>query len=84
MSDIAQKKTCPRCDSEKVVRVVTSSMILAVPELRKEVKEGRAVVCTACCGTGSSRTFRCKSCKLQWDENMESDIRKSRQESETK
>jgi len=83
MSDIMQKKTCPRCDSEKVVRVVTSSMLLAVPELRTEVKEGRAVVCTACCGTGSSRTFRCKSCKLQWDENMESDIRKSRQESKT-
>ena len=73
-------KTCPRCDSDKVVRVLTSSMILAVPELRQEVKEGRAVVCTACCGTGSSRTFRCKSCKLQWDENMEEDIRKSRSE----
>lgn len=28
MSDIVQKKTCPRCDSEKVVRVVTSSMLL--------------------------------------------------------
>jgi len=52
-------------------------MILAVPELRKEVKEGRAIVCTACCGTGSSRTFKCKSCKLQWDENMEEDIRKA-------
>ena len=71
-------KTCPRCDSDKVVRVLTSSMILAIPELRQEVKAGRAVICPACIGTGSSRTFRCKSCKLQWDENMEEDIRKSR------
>ncbi|MBE6045472.1 MAG: hypothetical protein E7221_02090 [Clostridiales bacterium] len=71
-------KTCPRCDSDKVVRVVTSSMILAIPELRQEVKEGRAVICPACIGTGSSRTFRCKSCKLQWDENMEEDIRRTR------
>ena len=71
-------KRCPKCDSENTVRVVTSAMILAVPELRAEVKAGRAVVCTACCGTGSSRTFRCKSCKLQWDENMEEDIRRSR------
>jgi len=71
-------KTCPRCDSDKVVRVVTSSMILAIPELRQEVKEGRAVICPACIGTGSSRTFRCKSCKLQWDESMEEDIRRTR------
>ena len=71
-------KTCPRCDSDKVVRVVTSSMILAIPELRQEVNEGRAVICPACIGTGSSRTFRCKSCKLQWDENMEEDIRRTR------
>ena len=70
-------KTCPRCDSNNVVRVLTSSMILAVPELRKEVKEGRAIVCTAGCGTGSSRTFKWKSCKLQWDENMEDAIRKA-------
>ena len=71
-------KTCPRCDSDNVVRVLTFSMILAVPELRKEVKEGRAIVCTAYCGTGSSRTFKCKSCKLQWDENMEDAIRNAR------
>lgn len=60
------------------MRVVTSAMLLAVPELRKEVKEGRAIVCAACCGTGSARTFRCKDCKLQWDENMEKEIRASR------
>lgn len=72
-------KTCPKCGSKDIVRVVTSAMLLAVPELRKEVKAGRAVACTACCGTGSSRTFRCKSCKLQWDENMEEDIRRSAQ-----
>ena len=72
-------KTCPRCNSTNTVRVLTSSMILAVPELRQEVKEGRAIVCTACCGTGSSRTFKCKSCKLQWDENMEEDIRRAKE-----
>lgn len=71
-------KTCPRCDSTNVVRVVSSSMLVVLPELRQEVKAGRAVVCGACCGTGSSRTFRCKDCKLQWDENMEEDIRKAR------
>lgn len=46
-------KQCPRCDSNNTVRVVTSAMILAIPELRREVKEGRAEVCTACCGTQS-------------------------------
>ena len=71
-------KTCPRCNSNNIVRVLTSAMVLAVPELRTEVKEGRAVLCGACCGTGSSRTFRCKDCKLQWDENMEEDIRAAR------
>lgn len=71
-------KTCPRCDSTNVVRVVSSSMLVVLPELRQEVKAGRAVICGACCGTGSSRTFRCKDCKLQWDENMEEDIRKAR------
>ena len=76
---ILQMKTCPRCDSTNVVRVLTSSMVLAVPELRTEVKEGHAVVCGACCGTGSSRTFRCKDCKLQWDEVMEEDIRGARE-----
>lgn len=76
MSSIMKK--CPRCDSENTMRVVTSAMLLAVPELRKEVKEGRAIVCAACCGTGSARTFRCKDCKLQWDENMEEEIRASR------
>ena len=68
-------KTCPRCNSNNIVRVLTSAMVLAIHELRKEVTEGRAVLCGACCGTGSSRTFRCKDCKLQWDENMEEDIR---------
>ncbi len=71
-------KTCPGCDSENVVRVVGSMMLLANPDLREELKAGRAIVCGACCGTGSTRTFQCQDCGLRWNEDMEQAIKESR------
>lgn len=53
-------------------------MLLANPDLREELKAGRAIVCGACCGTGSTRTFQCQDCGLKWDEDMEQAIRESR------
>ena len=73
-------KICPRCDSENTVRVLSAKAIVAVPELRQEVEEGRAIVCASCRGTGSGKTYKCNDCKLQWDELMEDDIRRSRAE----
>ena len=56
----------------------TAKAVLVLPELREEVREGRAIICTGCTGTGNSKTFKCNDCGLQWDVFMEDAIRQSR------
>ena len=52
-------RTCPRCESDNTVKVY-SARALAVPEYRKEVEEGLAIVGNCGChGIGNGIEFKC-------------------------
>lgn len=70
-------RQCPRCNSNNTVRVY-AARALAIPEYRKEVEEGLAIVgYCGCHGIGSGIEYKCRDCDLQWDELMEDGIRES-------
>lgn len=71
-------RRCPKCDSDNTVRVLSAKAVLVLPELREEVEEGRAIICTSCRGTGNGKTFKCNDCRLQWDDFMEDAIRQNK------
>lgn len=64
------EKTCFRCGSKRVAKVVPASA-LCVPEIRKDVEEGRAVTNCCCGGTAGSGIYRCLDCNFEWDRYME-------------
>lgn len=70
-------RRCPRCESDNTIKVY-SARALAIPEFRKEVEEGLAIVGECGChGTGNGIEYKCRDCNLQWDELMEEGIRES-------
>jgi hypothetical protein len=66
-------KTCLRCGSDHVVKVVPASA-LCVPEIRKDVEEGRAVANCCCSGSAGSGIYRCLDCNFEWDRYLEMGI----------
>jgi len=52
-TDTRKEKKCFKCGSTHVAKVVPASA-LCVPEIRKDVEEGRAVANCCCAGTAGS------------------------------
>jgi hypothetical protein len=63
-------RICYKCGSSHVAKVVPASA-LCVPEIRKDVEEGRAVTNCGCGGTSGSGIYRCLDCGFEWDHYME-------------
>lgn len=60
------EKKCFKCGSTDIVKVVPASAA-SIPEIKKDIEEGRAVMSCCCAGTGRSSVFRCKACGFEWD-----------------
>lgn len=65
-----QDRKCFQCGSSHVAKVVPASA-LCVPEIRKDVEEGRAVTNCCCSGSAGSGIYRCLDCGFEWDHYME-------------
>lgn len=72
-------KTCYRCGSENLIKVV-SAKSLVVPEIKAQVEAGLAEVSCGCAGFQTGSRTRCKDCGFTWDylieQQMEQDIDK--------
>lgn len=64
------ERKCFKCHSTKVVKVVPAAAA-GIPEIRRDIQEGRAVVSACCAGTGRSSLYRCQDCGFQWDHYYE-------------
>lgn len=60
------ERKCYKCGSTNIARVVPASLA-TVPEIKKEILEGRAVMNCCCAGTGTKELYRCKDCNFEWD-----------------
>lgn len=60
------EKKCYRCGSTNVAKVVAASSAY-LPEIKKEILEGRAVVNCCCAGGATNGLQRCKDCGFEWD-----------------
>ena len=60
------EKKCYKCGSAKVAKVVSGNLAY-IPEIRKDLIEGRAVLGCACGGAGTTGVYRCLDCGFEWD-----------------
>lgn len=64
------EKKCYKCGSTNVVRVVPASLA-GIPEIKKDIEEGRAVASCCCAGAGCGTVYRCQDCNFEWDHYYE-------------
>ena len=64
------EKKCYKCGSSRVAKVVPASA-LCIPEIKKDVEEGRAVANCCCGGSAGSGVYRCLDCNFEWDHYFE-------------
>ncbi|MDD2484057.1 MAG: hypothetical protein PHQ50_03355 [Eubacteriales bacterium] len=67
------EKKCYQCGSSNVAKIVPSTAAY-IPEIKKEIAEGRAIVKCCCAGTGTNGQYLCKDCGFQWDYYYERSI----------
>jgi hypothetical protein len=60
------EKKCYKCGSANVAKIVPAGAA-CIPEVKKDIVEGRAIACCCCAGTGSTGSYRCKDCGFEWD-----------------
>ena len=64
------EKKCYQCGSKNIAKVVPAS-IASIPEIKKDIMEGRAVVSCCSAGRASGGLYRCKDCNFEWDHYYE-------------
>lgn len=60
------EKKCYKCGSSNIAKVVSASSA-SIPEIKKDIEEGRSVASCCCAGTGSGGVYRCRDCNFEWD-----------------
>lgn len=64
------ERKCYKCGSTRIAKVVPASA-LCIPEVKKDVAEGRSVVNCCCGGVAGSGVYRCLDCNFEWDRYYE-------------
>lgn len=72
-------KKCIKCGSENVIKIVPAASMV-IPEVKQEVKEGRAKVSCCCAGGFSGTSYKCKDCGFKWDSQIEEHMEKQQEE----
>lgn len=64
------EKKCYKCGSANVVKVVPASAA-GIPEIKKDIIEGRSIISCCSAGKASGSLYRCKDCNFEWDHYFE-------------
>lgn len=73
------EKKCYKCGSANVVKVVPASAA-GIPEIKKDIIEGRSVISCCSAGKASGSLYRCKDCNFEWDHYYELGIQQQEKE----
>ena len=60
------KRKCYKCGSTNIAKVVSGNAAF-IPEIKKDLIEGRAVLGCGCSGGGTTGLYRCVDCGFEWD-----------------
>lgn len=60
------KKKCYKCSSANVAKIVSGNAA-SIPEIKKNLIAGRAVLSCGCGGSGTTGLYRCLDCGFEWD-----------------